>query len=156
MYFQRTYVRYTIRSNVYLLSARLCVLSAQHMNTRSYNVYAEKHMFDFYNKFLRIFVFIVNVCSIICVKNEQMCVRVNTYSWKFVRIYECLFTWYLKTMKCLFVLKNCLFLPKSFIKLSLLYSISIYTSIKPIFPPVSSPFAHPFSTFLVPATNTCS
>ena len=52
VYFQRTYVRYIIRSNVYLLYARLCVLSAQHMNTRSYNVYAEKHMFDFYNKFL--------------------------------------------------------------------------------------------------------
>ena len=48
-------------SNVYLLSARLCVLSAQHMNTRSHNVYAEKHMFDFYNNFLRIFVLIVNV-----------------------------------------------------------------------------------------------
>lgn len=42
-------------------------------------MYAEKHMFDFYNKFLRIFVLIVNVCSIINVKNEQMCVRVNTY-----------------------------------------------------------------------------
>ena len=55
VYFQRTYVRYIIRSNVYPLSARLCVLSAQHMNTCSHNVYAEKHMFDFYNKFLRIF-----------------------------------------------------------------------------------------------------
>ena len=41
-----------ICSNVYLFSARLCVLSAQHMNTRSYNVYAEKHMFDFSNKIL--------------------------------------------------------------------------------------------------------
>ena len=62
---EHTFDMSDIRSNVYLLSARLCVLSAQHMNTRSYNVYAEKHMFDFYNKFLRIFVLIVNVCSII-------------------------------------------------------------------------------------------
>ena len=165
MYFQRTYVRYIIRSNVYLFSARLCVLSAQHMNTRSYNVYAEKHMFDFYNKFLRIFVLIVNVCSTILVQNEQMCVRVNTYSWKFVQymnvcsldtwkqwnVYTFLnFSSFLKFSKTLIV--N---LFKSFLKLYLLYSIYLYTSIKPFFPPVSFPFARPFSTFLVPATNTC-
>ena len=151
---------------MYLLSTRLCVLSAQHMNTRSHNVYSEKHMFDFYNNFLRIFVLIVNVCYIIYGKNEQMCVRVNTYSWKFVHIYECLFTWDLKTMKCLYILKFSYFskfsktlivnLFKSFLKLCLLYSIYLYTSIKPFFPPDSFPFARPFSTFLVPATNTCS
>ena len=138
---------------MYLLSARLCVLSAQHMNTRSYNVYAEKHMFDFYNKFLRIFVLIVNVCSIICVKNEQMCVRINTYLWKFVRIYECLFTWYLKTMKCLYILKNFQIKPiliQKFLKtISIILYISIYfykTTLPARFFPFCPPVFYLFST----------
>ena len=84
-------------------------------------------MFDFYNKFLRIFVFIVNVCSIIWVKNEQMCVRVNTYLWKLVQymnvcshdtwkheqIYMFLKTLTftkMKTIKCLYILKFSYFL----------------------------------------------
>ena len=123
---------------MYLLSARLCVLSAQHMNTRSHNVYAEKHMFDFYNKFLRIFQTCVrlykdktNKCVYVLIRiSENFFEYMNVCShdtWKQWNVYTFLnFSNFPKFSKTL--ITN---LFKSFLKLYLLYSIYLYTSIKP-------------------------